>query len=756
MDNCAQFKNTKTLACKDIEFKNFNNTKFDPKEFRKFIKKEFEFENSPFVYKQNEIDVPGFQLKPHQRFIGKYVNHHNKGVKGVLLYHELGSGKTLTSIVAGLCSMAYYQGRKFPKITVVTPVNLIDNYRKELESIGPSHILLKGGNVNYSPENQNKKGTFFKGNTQNKFINKQLIDKKWDVITHQGFINKLFDTKKSLPGSMIDKLKEPGRFFIFDEIHNLVSDSGENYKKLINAFKNYLHDTSKLILMSGTPIVDSSHEIGLTLNLLSPRVLFPTSKKEFDKLSTQQLKYMMAGYVSYFSGGNPDLYPKNHTRMVYHKFSLNGEQYKNYVKVFNKETRKSSQSAFFIKSIMAANIHNKASLFEDLRAQRAENKFDFYRKHISSKYADIAKQISESKGTVFVYSPFLKDGVDAIAKALMLLFGFVNKFSNRRDSKNRPKFVLWTGRTKTEDKQEFSREVLDMFNDKSNINGKNIKVILATRAVAQGVSFKNVRSMHICSEFWNGNVSKQSMGRVIRLRSHMDLPVEERNVNIYRHVTVLPSGPNKVTKELNLTLTIEEHVLNVSKQKTIENKKIESILRESAIDCSMNKYGNRSRVYKFTDISSNNKVVTTELDAVTDTLSNNIYQNTYCRIDNVEIPAKLKQTTKNSRLGRKILFETFSSKMSNLEVVKVKKMKENLIQCITKLFPAGVPKKMLPEKTNTKQIIKWFLEAGTGTVPKTKDVNVLYEKLSGSKKVETDNDIMTINNLKHFIELKKV
>ena len=48
----------------------------------------------------------------------------------------------------------------------------------------------------------------------------------------------------------------------------MVSDTGGNYKKVLNAFKNYLHKTSKVILMTATPIVDSPHELGLLINLL--------------------------------------------------------------------------------------------------------------------------------------------------------------------------------------------------------------------------------------------------------------------------------------------------------------------------------------------------------------------------------------------------------------------------------------------------------------------------------------------------------
>ena len=79
-------------------------------------------------------------------------------------------------------------------------------------------------------------------------------------------------------------LKKPNGLLIIDEIQNLISETGSWYKNLIRGIKYYCHPTTKILLLTATPIYDKIFEIGLTLNLLNPRIRFPETRNEFDKL----------------------------------------------------------------------------------------------------------------------------------------------------------------------------------------------------------------------------------------------------------------------------------------------------------------------------------------------------------------------------------------------------------------------------------------------------------------------------------------
>lgn len=750
--NCAQFKNHQKMLCVDFGYEHFNSIdKFDVKKLREFIKRYFGYHGSPFRYPKNMETTRRFKIMPHQIFLGKWMSHHHKHVQGILVYNRIGSGKTLSSIVAGLCHIAYHSGKnKFPKITVVTPANLIDNYKEELRGPGPKQVLINNNAVDYGGASTKNvvENPFFTGNKQNVFKNKKLINKHWDFITHQKFINDVFNKSNGLPGKLVDKLKEPERIWIFDEIHNLVSDVGENYKKISNALKNYLHPTSKLILLTGTPIVDSGHEIGLTLNLLNPRIRFPDNKQDFDKLSNDQLKYMMYGYISYFSGGNPKLYPEKTVRIVHHQFNRKSPQYKNYLKVYSKElpkkyrdknmTDEKQQSGFFLKSIMAANVYRTKKMLEELDNTPKNDKFEFVKNNMSLKYANIAEHISKCKGTVFCFSPYLDAGVKSIAMILRLL-GFSDYFSN----KSGPKYVLWTGEIKASDKEEFSQTVLDTFNDESNIDGSKIKVILATRAISEGITFKNVRHLHICSNFWNDNVTKQAIGRCDRLNSHSDLPQNERTIKIYKHIMKVPL---KLTTDNDLLteFSVEEYVQIKSQIKEKTNNKLYKLLREVAIDCDLNKNGNKHRTYKFKE----NGNVEIRDDVTDEIVSKNINVN-QCNVRNTEVPTRLKTISRNTRLARKVLFPVMNSKMTAQDLENIDKIKNKLLNCVRK--NSGKIKNV-PRAINLKRNIKEYLE-------KSKingDANKIYKQLVGASTIVSDTDVSLIEDVREYLYLKRI
>ena len=90
---------------------------------------------------------------------------------------------------------------------------------------------------------------------------------------------------KTITGYCIKNfLTEPNGLLIIDEIQNLISETGSWYKNLIRGIKYYCHPTTKILLLTATPIYDKIFELGLTLNLLNPRIRFPENRVKFDEL----------------------------------------------------------------------------------------------------------------------------------------------------------------------------------------------------------------------------------------------------------------------------------------------------------------------------------------------------------------------------------------------------------------------------------------------------------------------------------------
>ena len=143
---------------------------------------------------------------------------------------------------------------------------------------------------------------------------------------------------------------------------------------------------------------------------------------------------------------------------------------------------------------------------------------------------------------------------------------------------------------------------------KKYLHGEIIKCIGITGAGAEGISLRNVRQVHIMEPFWNMVRTEQVKGRAVRICSHMDLPVDERKVDIFTYVSRF--SPEQVekrdmeggiprsiqsadgdidpeTKKQRL-MTSDQRVLNVGVRKELISKQLQQIMKEVAVDCTMN------------------------------------------------------------------------------------------------------------------------------------------------------------------------
>jgi hypothetical protein len=132
----------------------------------------------------------------------------------------------------------------------------------------------------------------------------------------------------------------------------------------------------------------------------------------------------------------------------------------------------------------------------------------------SPKFKSILSHIEEeNRFPVLIYSFFLKSGVYAIED-------YLKQYST----------IHITGETKTDETQQ----IVDSFN-----KGK-YDILLISGAAGFGLDLKGVRQIHIMEPTWNKAKIDQVIGRGVRYKSHQTLPFEERYVNIYHWLSVLP------------------------------------------------------------------------------------------------------------------------------------------------------------------------------------------------------------------------
>ena len=145
-------------------------------------------------------------------------------------------------------------------------------------------------------------------------------------------------------------------------------------------------------------------------------------------------------------------------------------------------------------------------------------------------------------------------------------------------------FILVTGSSDEsgEDVPEIKQKIInDVFNNPNNIDGQNIKFVLGSRVMNEGVTLKNCKEVHIIDAFFNIPKAEQVIGRAIRMCVHQDVINDNYKfpkVHVFRYVVALN---NKKSTELST----DELLYQKAEIKYLTVKEIERSLKEIAFDC---------------------------------------------------------------------------------------------------------------------------------------------------------------------------
>jgi hypothetical protein len=237
-----------------------------------------------------------FSLLTHQKIVRDYLNVYTP-YRGLLLYHGLGSGKTCSSI-------AIAEGLKtYKNVIVMTPASLRRNYIEEMKKCGDeiykknqfwefipvvsktdpmvqtlSTILQlkdtfivknKGAwlvNVK-KPSNYVSLSTDEKASLENQI--EQMIDAKYTFLNYNGMRMSNLKTLSS------DFTQNPfsNHVVIIDEAHNFISRIVNKLKRPTSLSMRLYDmlmtaDNVKIILLTGTPVINYPNEIAIIFNIL--------------------------------------------------------------------------------------------------------------------------------------------------------------------------------------------------------------------------------------------------------------------------------------------------------------------------------------------------------------------------------------------------------------------------------------------------------------------------------------------------------
>ena len=370
------------------------------------------------------------------------------------------------------------------------------------------------------------------------------------------------------------------------------------------------------------------------------------------------LRALSAGYVSYFRGGNPNAYPYKRIIIMEHKMAAKQKEmymealasdmdkdknmYSKILKedqfIVNKDdnTNEDAVSGIYVTTQQFSNIAlpiTKSDVIDNILSSKSKNKikdglvkfrtelmslkagspeivFEFLRKKgYSEKFVSIIELSLKSTGPVFIFSNWLQFGVQALA-IILDACGFSKYPTLGKPNKS---YFVWSSETSTN--KDLVNKAKGTFNSMENKDGSLLKIILGTRSIMEGVSFKNVKQVHITDPWWNEARIEQILARAVRFCSHTGLPLDEQYTDIFRHYSVLPIVPDPDILEIIpntafkyfASISIDQKMAMSSLKKYQINNEFEETLKQVAYDCDLNSKGNIIRLEENISPLPNNK-----------------------------------------------------------------------------------------------------------------------------------------------------
>jgi hypothetical protein len=575
-----------------------------------------------------------FKLQNYQRFLRRVISP-DSPVRNLLMVHGTGTGKTCSAIQI---AEEYIIRPEFQdkKVLILANPAVQENFSNQIFSMSkitldPDGLLLSKQctgrrylDMLLRIQNNPLKWTDKTSRDRINTIAQRIISEFYEFQGYRVFANSIneHDSKDNLD-EWIHKTFD-NRLIIIDEAHSIRNTEEGSPTKLVSMALEKIIKTANnitLILLTATPMFDSYDEIIFYFNLflwndrirplnkpLQADMVF-NKNSDFLPNMEEQFRKWCQDYVTYVRGDNPLTFPFTLPPPENMNATIATRDLKNraipakdrrsilkltasFVQDIQAETLKSTKETKLGISAAPPTIcvfpENASFRNTFKKSQDEDSQFEYDNKFLapskianhSSKFALITKLIPKSKGIVFVYSNFVELGAQLFAMCLEE-HGYesatgrrlLKSTANEVERGSAGKYVLFTSDISESER----RKTIERLKNQDNKEGEDIKVIVASPSISEGVDLSFIRQIHLLEFCWNMSKIEQVIGRGIRTCSHQALPFEDQNCTVYLHVCKLPNSEIELIDEYYYRVAVEAKAKSIAK--------VKQVVMESAMDC---------------------------------------------------------------------------------------------------------------------------------------------------------------------------
>ncbi|WWE87248.1 putative NTPase [Frog virus 3] len=510
-------------------------------------------------------DDPAFG---HQKLVETFLSE-DTPYRELLLFHAPGTGKTCT--VVSVAERAKEKGLTRGCIVLARGAALLRNFLHEL-------VFNCGTGGRYIPE-----GYADMGDQERTRKIRKAVSSYYQFRTYETFAKSVATMSAEAIRARYDRF-----VIVMDEVHHLrsVQAEGVNTYSAISRFLRTVRGCVKMLL-TGTPMTNEPGELADVLNLILPqdKTIRPEDgifSNSGDLLKPDELAERVRGRVSYLKAARPDAgltfagevlggTGMTHLRLV--RLEMSAFQSDAYASAWDQDAgdrnifSNSRQCSLAVMPDRRWGSAAEARNPSQVRRMAGQNLAEY-----SVKY-DYLVRVASSSPKTFAYCEYVNGSGLSLLSDILLANGW--RRATGRETTPGKRFALLTA------SQKNIHKIVQRFNHEDNVDGAYISLLLGSRVVAEGLTFKEVRHTVILTPHWNYTETAQAIARSWRAGSHDRLKARGEAVAVTVHrLVAVPRGRDTPR-------SIDSDMYAVSEVKDKRIKAVERILMTSAADCSL-------------------------------------------------------------------------------------------------------------------------------------------------------------------------